>query len=202
MFFTSLPTKISEPSFSRYGKCLMLCQAFEHSCEFVLSLVVQSLNLKTGEITIRDIVTNSPAWKKVKKLKIGIIVGEHNGIRGKIINNGYLSEDFLTLLDIAIKSRHWFAHQALIEASYTFIISEETELKTNWNIQLLLKKIDPIIRAHYRLGCIQLEINDKTPYYDQHYEEYYTSRVINWIKVPSTTEKRHFMMKDFNFKNE
>ncbi|SFC31233.1 hypothetical protein SAMN05421747_10859 [Parapedobacter composti] len=160
----------------------MLCQTFEKRCMYHYKMLSIFLGLKNERISIEDWVAGRVYWSPKdrkptsKKTSLGVFTKNRKEL---FVNSNTLSDWVAELFEKAQDNRNWIVHESLVDLS--FIISSDEVSKGMFKLEELKEKISPIIRALYVLGAIEIEQNDKTPFYDPEQEAEYTKLIIDWI---------------------
>lgn len=182
MMLHSVPSRILNKYFTVYGKALMLCQTFEARCVFHYTILSLLLGLDKKIITRKDWIEGKIFWSSKKRKptserpSLGAFTKNRKGL---FINSNSLSYWVAELFETAQDNRNWIVHESLVDLSY--IISSDEESKEMFKLKELREKVSPIIRALYVLGAIEIEQNDKTPFYNPEQETEYTKLITNWI---------------------
>lgn len=174
----SLPENSLNKYFTSFGKALLLAEKFEDSCRFILQNALILKSLQKMELDISDLFDkNSVKGKNLRKRTIGNIAKTSGD---SIVKSGILSEFVIDKLILAIDSRNWLAHSALVETAY-WLGQEKDKEKLHSAIDLLRENIYNICVGEYICGSIEIEMNDKIPFYHSDQQEYYAKEISEWV---------------------
>ncbi|CDS94496.1 hypothetical protein BN1088_1431981 [Sphingobacterium sp. PM2-P1-29] len=178
MMLHSVPNSAFNKYFMAFGKSLAIAEKFETTCKFILQTALIESELKSKNINFYDLFDpNSKKGKKLRKLTNGGIA-KYNG--PAIVKNGIISEFVISKLTTAIDSRNWLAHSSMVGIAYSF--GEGNTLREFDDALIDLEKhVINIAIGEYICGSIEYEINNKVPYYDSDQQDYYASKIKDWV---------------------
>lgn len=178
MMIHSIPDSKFNKYFTAFGKALVIAEKFEDSCKFILQHALFESELKTNKIDIIDLIDpNSKKGNELRKRTMGRIA-KNDG--PSIVNNKVLNDFAISKLINAIDSRNWLAHESMKSIGYSFGEKHTLEVIKK-ALKELKNHITNIAIGEYICGAIEIQMNNKIPFYDEDQQNFYAKKIKEWV---------------------